>query len=246
MTFSRIPVLYFKFKIDDRDLSKTMSFFPLVGCLVAAIVSIYIFLFGTFLPKNILVITSIFLLVVLTGAFHEDGFADTCDSYGVYSRQKMLEVMRDSRIGTFGALGLIFLILIRFSALSELNVSDMPPALILSMTLGRFLLMPVFYALPYIGVGGGVNQTNKILSFGLTEMFFAFFTAFVVGMLILKSFYLVALFVVVGQVLIFCFGLYFYKRIGGLTGDIGGALEQIGEVLALIFFVLLKNGTLSI
>ena len=136
---TRIPVKISD-KIEDRDYGYSMAWFPAVGLILGWILALAfklaIFLFN----PAITVVLVITIYMFLTGAMHIDGLSDACD--GLYGgrgdKKKTLEIMKDSRIGTIGALSLVLDIGLRFALLYSLPVSKIPSALILMVVMGRW------------------------------------------------------------------------------------------------------------
>ena len=171
---------------------------------------------------------------MLTGAMHEDGLADTADGlWGGWTRARRLEIMRDSHIGSYGVLALILVMLIRWSALSALIGADMLwPAVIAAAVLSRVPMAVMIAALPNAR-GSGLSQSVGQPSSG---------TALVACGLGLAVAVLVAgpsaalWMVLVGALPCVALALVARARIGGQTGDILGASQQLTEAAALAAF----------
>jgi len=103
-------------------INKSSRYFPLVGMVVGGIGALGYFGSQFVLPIDIAIIISMIATVWITGAFHEDGFADVCDGFGGgWTKEKILTIMKDSRLGTFGVSGLIFILGLKFLALLHLQ-----------------------------------------------------------------------------------------------------------------------------
>src|SRR5436190_7873550 len=101
-------------------LNKTSRYFPLVGWIVGGITFVVYYLSAFIFTIEIAVILSIIAGILITGAFHEDGFADVCDGFGGgWTKEKILLIMKDSSIGAYGAIGLVLLFLLKFQSMSE-------------------------------------------------------------------------------------------------------------------------------
>lgn len=241
MFFTRIPVPSFK-NYDESDLNKCTRYFPLVGILVGAI-SFFAFYCSAFLfPISISVIFSLLAGVLVTGAFHEDGFADCFDGFGGgWSKSKILDIMKDSRLGTYGTVALIFLFLLKFFALSTLverfqdNWLSIFLIFITYHSLARLTGISVSFLLPYSREDENSKSKPLAKSFSWKE---------VVGSMIfgllpfcfliadISIYFLAAIPVLV--LLILYSKYYFNKWIEGFTGDCLGCVEQFAEVFILL------------
>jgi adenosylcobinamide-GDP ribazoletransferase len=117
--YTRIPI-----RIDHPDsdhLNESIKYFPIIGFLTGSLFFVsYIFLSHAF-GSDLGILFALLTGILLTGALHEDGFADVCDGFGGgWTKPKILEIMKDSRVGTYGLIGLIFLLLIKFFAIKQL------------------------------------------------------------------------------------------------------------------------------
>ena len=136
---TRIPVKI-KDKIEDRDYGYSMAWFPAVGLVLGGILALAFKLAVFLFNPAIAVLLVITIYMFLTGALHIDGLSDAGDGLygGKGDKVKTLEIMKDSRIGTIGALALVLDIGLRFALLSSLPVSRIPASLILMAVLGRW------------------------------------------------------------------------------------------------------------
>lgn len=244
-TYTRLPLPPIRdWKPEDANRSlKGFTFVGIVvGCIAACTYILSNYLFGPMLG----VVLSVASSALVTGCFHEDGFADMLDGFGGGATQeKILEIMKDSRNGTFGTIGLIFLILVKIAGLYVIlpersSVESAMMVLLVMLiinTLPRAVSASVVYVLPYVRKDGSgkLNFLPRTQNNGWIPLWIvgilplAFTTALEPRcLLILPVLALVAL----------AFGTYIKKRIGGYTGDCLGALEQICE-LAVILTILI-------
>ncbi len=161
-----------------------------------------------------------------------DGFADFCDGFfGGKERTDILRIMKDSRVGAWGALGVALLTLTKFELLQALPSKAI--VFLLAMAASRWAQVVLSFALPYAGLGGGMSErvANKI---GLREVLSAtVFLIFPVLCLGIKGFFILA-----GAILfLFFIGLLFKKRIGGVTGDLLGAASELTEICIFLLAV---------
>ena len=168
---------------------------------------------------------------IVTGAFHEDGLADTADALGGASQEQRLEIMRDSRVGTFGALALVLVTLGKVGALQNIDGTDALVALIAAHALGRTAALALMLTLPTARPAGlGAAYTTHLPRRLLTVVVVVFVAAAaslgVAGLAAVGAvFGVVALTAVVA-----------HRRFGGLTGDVLGAAEQLSELAVLLVF----------
>lgn len=220
---------------EPEELARSVRWFPLIGALVgmagAVVMSGALLLW----PATIAALLALTVMIALTGAFHEDGFADAADGlFGGMTPARRLEIMKDSRIGTFGGAALILLILLRWQALVALPLAQVWAALVAAHALGRAATPILALALPYVREGA----SNKPVAEGVRLGDLAI--SLMVGTL-----FGIPLFSAIGPVasmLLACacigvlasLGWLFQRKIGGITGDCLGAATQTLEVTILL------------
>src|SRR3989338_4655702 len=213
-----------------------MAWFPAVGLVLGGILALAFKLAVFLFNPAIAVLLVITVYMFLTGALHIDGLSDTCD--GLYGgrgdKVKILEIMRDSRIGTIGALALVLDIGLRFALLYSLPVSRIPASLILMVVLGRW--GQVFFCLnaPLARAEGRGGSFSSSLTPGI--FWFSSITMFGICLFLLKPFSS-ALLLVFLVVIIRLAKNYFARKIGGITGDAIGAVNEITEIFVLFFIL---------
>jgi adenosylcobinamide-GDP ribazoletransferase len=223
---------------DERDLARSMAFFSLVGLLIGLLLTLGYFLLSFLLPKSLVLWLTLGLLAFLTRGLHLDGFADTIDGLASGGpREKILEVMRDSRIGAFGVIGLIFLIGAKYLSLDQMMDQSIPRALILMAVMGRNSMVLVCFRSAYARSAEGLA---KPFAENLTarEMILSSVVAFGIGLLLMG---VKGVVVFLGTVL-FSLGyrFFFIKKLKGVTGDILGGANELAEVICLILLVILE------
>ena len=210
-----------------------LAFFPAVGILVATIAA-GVYAAGTALGLNALAVAVLTVVssAIVTGAFHEDGLADVCDGLGPHTREDALRVMRDSRIGTFGGVGLWMLLTLKASGIASLPPAHLWAALVAAHMLARWSSLPLSMALPYAREAKGANAGIAALVTGRETAIATLITIMVIW---------ASLGVVHGSLLFLGAALvaaatgWFYKnKFGGVTGDCLGATNQLVEVATLL------------
>ena len=213
--------------------------FPLVGFFVGVIAASVLWIgHGLFAPA-VAVLLSMIGTVLLTGAFHEDGFADTCDALGgAVTRERALAIMKDSRIGAYGAAGLALMLGLKAATLVSLPLMAALPAVLLAHTASR--LAPVLL-IRWLRYAGDVDHAKaKPLAQQVSRVDVAvaaaWVAALVLGLLLWQPAWrwpLVSALLAATAGLLWC-RRWLRKRLGGYTGDTLGATQQITEVLVLL------------
>ena len=224
---------------EGKGLARSMAFFPSVGLLIGLLLAVAYLLLSFLFSKSLVLWLTLGCLALLTRGLHLDGFADTIDGFAAGGpKEKILEVMRDSRIGAFGVVGLILLIGAKYLALDEITGLSIPRSLILMTVMGRNSMVWVCYRSPYARSGGGLA---KPFAENLTarEMILSSASALGIGLLLWG---LEGALVFLGIGLFsFTFRLFFLKKLKGVTGDILGAANELAELICLVLLVLLDK-----
>ncbi|MCJ8323279.1 MAG: adenosylcobinamide-GDP ribazoletransferase [Rhizobiales bacterium] len=229
MVLTRLP--FIKIKNDDFDLRNSLWVFPLVGVVLGLLLFAAISLIAEFhLPAAISAILCLFILVLLTGALHEDGLADCADALGGSDPARRLEVMRDSQIGTYGSIALVFSLGLRATIMYYLwDGSYLVEALIVCLVASRSAMIYVpFFTQPARPDGLAAtfkNVEKKQLVIGQIILFVV--GLFTVGELIF--------FIMIATVAFTYLAAKFAeKKFGGFTGDVLGAVEQMVQIICLL------------
>jgi adenosylcobinamide-GDP ribazoletransferase len=225
-----------------RDLGRSMACYPLVGLLLGVLLWGAYWLFSHAFPRTLCDGLILLLWVIITGAFHLDGLADTLDGLAAgKSATERLQIMRDHRVGTFGAVGLILILGIKFLALNSLPEEIIGKTLLVTLVLSRWSMVQLTYRTPYARPEGGLGKAFKD-NVGKREMWIATASSLVIAVFLLR-FWGAVLWLAVG-VSALGIQLFFQKKIGGVTGDILGAADEVHEILVLIMGVGIFRGYL--
>jgi adenosylcobinamide-GDP ribazoletransferase len=241
MFYSRIPVPSWMTH-NEEMLNKASIYFPVIGWIVGGIASLTFYGFNWLFPTEIALILSMICGILTTGAFHEDGFADVCDGFGGgWTKMKILDIMKDSRLGTYGAAGLGLILTLKFLSLKQLEPTLIPWVLMIAHPLSRFVALSFVYTHEYVRENEDSKAKPLAKKLSASELFIAFCFAVVplLGYLFwFKS--LEVLLVFLPLVLVKAYlARYFTKWIGGYTGDCLGATQQVSEVIIYLFFLAL-------
>jgi len=226
-----------KRELSPEQLGRATAYFPVVGLIIGGILIVLNWLLGFILPASVVNALLIVALVIITGALHLDGFADTCDGIaGHKTVEERWQVMHDSRTGAFGVVGIVLLLLVKYIALNNI-----PPV----FTIAVLLFMPVVsrWAMVYaIFVFRYARPSGLGTAFKKATRWPEFTTATIITMVIAIA--LFPLFSITGFLLIFgiwiittAFSFYLKYKFAGLTGDTYGAINEVAEVMALVFAI---------
>ncbi|WP_432821545.1 adenosylcobinamide-GDP ribazoletransferase [Trichloromonas sp.] len=220
-------------------LGRSMAFFPAVGLLLGLVLVVIDSLLTPLIPRAVVDSLLVLVMIAVTGALHLDGIADLCDGLaGGKDREGILRIMKDSRVGAIGVVGLVMVILLKYLALHNVPVQLKSAALIFMPAAGRWVQVVLATYCGYIRPGGGTGGAF-VDNVGERELIIASFT------LLLAA---VILFGFKGLVVLVLLGLgamlllrYFQVRLGGVTGDVLGAGNEIMEIFALLLVLALKG-----
>jgi adenosylcobinamide-GDP ribazoletransferase len=219
-------------RVEDDWLIRAAKYFPLIGIIVGGFSAGVLLLAGEiwtgFLPPLLAVAAG----TALTGALHEDGLADTADGLGGgRSRETRLVIMKDSRIGTYGALALGFSVALRIAALAALPLWTGAAALIAAHAGGRFAAAAIMSLLPYAGDPAATKLTYTEASLRRSELVLAVIFVLVASLPLARTGVLAALIgLSLGAALAASLAGRAQRLIGGYTGDVLGSTEQLFEV----------------
>lgn len=235
--FTRLPVPQWVGHSPEQ-LNHAARYFPLMGIIVGLVGASVTYLFAMILPISLAIILGMVTTILTTGAFHEDGFADAVDGFGGgYGKLRILDIMKDSRVGSYGVIAMALLLLAKFTALSEIasqhSVALACVVLISGHAISRLASTTLLYFLEY--VREDALSKSKPLSTQLTRLelciagFFGLLPA--AGLLyVWPQPYAFAVSLLLVLITSICAARYFNKHIGGYTGDCLGATQQIAEM----------------
>jgi adenosylcobinamide-GDP ribazoletransferase len=224
--FTRVPVPRWV-GFERAYLNAAARYFPLVGAMVGGVAALVYLAALRVFPAGVAVLLSMVATLVLTGAFHEDGLADCADAFGGgYTRDDVLRIMHDSRIGAFGAIALMMALALKWQTLTS-----MPPAraawiMLAAHAASRVFAISYLVTLDYVRAEGKAKPVAQRMSvsalavacaFGLPWLVWIDWTRACVTFAVLAA-------------LRFFIGRYFVRRIGGYTGDCLGFAQQVFEI----------------
>jgi adenosylcobinamide-GDP ribazoletransferase len=214
--------------LDYQQLPRAAVYLPLIGWLIGGVAALSFYLADLVWPQVTAVILALITGILITGALHEDGFADVCDGFGGgMDKQRILEIMKDSHIGVYGVLGLSLMLLLKISVLIALPAAAVPLVLLAGHSFSR--LSPLLLMRRYnYARGNDSKSSGAVYKPNLQELAFAAVFALLPLVLLPTLFALAIIPVLLATLLL---GHYFYRRIGGYTGDCLGASQQVAETI---------------
>jgi adenosylcobinamide-GDP ribazoletransferase len=231
--------LSLKRELSPAQLGRATAWFPLAGLVIGIILALLNWLMGFILPASVANVLLIVALVVVTGAMHLDGFADTCDGIAGHKPvEERWRVMHDSRTGAFGVVGVVLLLLVKYVSLNNIPANMMLPTLLFMPVFSRWAMVYAIFAFPYArpeGLGKAYKEATRrpqftmatIITLGIAAALFPLFSF--LGLILIVCIWIITT----------LFALYFKHKFAGLTGDTYGAINEIAEVMALIFIIVI-------
>lgn len=237
-----IPKRLSAFEPESRHLQHSKRYFTLVGLLIGLIMAGGFTLFLMLFNRELALILTMLLGVMVTGGLHEDGFADSCDVFGAgatgSNKNRILAIMKDSRIGAFAAIGLILLFLVKFTALKNIPFYQVAKVLILANGGSRFFLTLLIQYLPYIRPIENSRMHQHLEKKGhkkLEDILVPAALLLLASVLMFSFLHFAIAMLISGMVTLLMF-YYLKKRFEGFTGDLLGACQQILELTFYLIF----------
>lgn len=229
--FTRLPFWRIA-NVPKEYYKRVVPLWSMTGWLTGGIMAGAFCVASSFLPVSISIIIAIISRLFITGALHEDGYADFCDGFGGgVSRERILEIMKDSHIGSYGVIGLIVYYILIFSLISSLPETVIPYALIMADTYSKFLCSHIVNFLPYARKENEAKSKviyNRMNTHDIiTSAFFGLLPIFVY-MYKVHSYLLIIPMIVPMLSVMFLFKMM-HDKIKGYTGDCCGAAFIISE-----------------
>jgi len=242
--FTRIPVrLPEVFK--PEMLHKASRYFALVGVFIGVVTALIFAVFASFLPISLAILISMACSLLLTGAFHEDGWADVWDGFGGgWTVEQKLNIMKDSRLGTYGAAALFFILMLKYQSLLLLTSSEdnsilmLCCALILAHTLSRAVSTSLIFSMTYVSEDAQSKVKPLAQHLSINSLLVLVITGALVLFILLPALHCLVMVICLWgmrQLLIF----WFNRQLGGFTGDCLGAAQQVLEVAIYIILLVL-------
>jgi adenosylcobinamide-GDP ribazoletransferase len=230
--FTRVPIPGWV-GFEPAWLQHASRYFPLAGLLVAGVVVLIYGAAAWLWPAPIAVLLSTAAGLYLTGAFHEDGMADMCDGFGGgHTRERIMEIMKDSRIGSYGAVALVVTLGLKCTALSLLAPGQAIGALLLAHPVSRLAAVSLIRSASYARDDGKAKPMAQEMRAGefVIATACALLPALALGAFDVLSWPAIGAAVAASAIVAWWLRGMFVRRIGGYTGDCLGAVQQVSEV----------------
>jgi adenosylcobinamide-GDP ribazoletransferase len=242
MFYTRIPVPSSIDHAADK-LNQATRYLPFIGWITGAVMIALLYALSFVAPLTICILLSLVMGIWLTGAFHEDGFADMCDGFGGgWTKEKILDIMKDSRVGTYGMLGLMLLMLTKFFSLQALPLEKIILAIAVAHPLSRLTAVTIIYTHNY--VRENEDSKAKPLAKGITtpSLIVAAFWGLIPFIAVVMYLQHYSLLIILPALLLVRWYMVrlMQKWIGGYTGDCLGAMQQVAETIIYLCFCIVE------
>ncbi|WP_392344047.1 adenosylcobinamide-GDP ribazoletransferase [Pseudoalteromonas prydzensis] len=240
---TRVPVPL-NFTVTGAHLNQASRYFALVGLLLGVLLALLYSIFQLLLPPSISVLLMMAVGLLLTGAFHEDGWADVWDGFGGgWQVEQKLTIMKDSRLGTYGAAALFIILLVKFQSLLLLSESllSVLSAIVIGQCLSRAVATSLIFSMDYVSADASAKVKPLAMHLSVTSLATLLLTAatllvslIAVGVLLWQTaFILIAVLLILRVIMI----RWFKQQLAGYTGDCLGAAQQLSEVVIYLTLV---------
>lgn len=228
--FTRIPVPD-RIPYSETLLNHAAQYFPAIGLCIGLFAAAVYALAQSIFPQSVSILLAMASTIYITGAFHEDGLSDMADGLGGgWNKDKILEIMKDSRVGNYGVVAIVSALAFKFVCLAEVDVYWVPLLLVAGHAFSRYCAVLIMSGMHYARQGAGSGSKVKPLAthmsrngllvasvFGLAPLVFLPYPAMLLGLL-------------GGLSITIWLGRKLQKWLGGYTGDCLGAVQQLSEV----------------
>jgi adenosylcobinamide-GDP ribazoletransferase len=247
MQFLTIVTVRREYQEEERSLARSIVYFPVIGFLIGfVLINADKLMVLAALPQTIANILLVALWVLITRALHIDGLADTLDGLmGGHDAPSRLAIMKDSRLGTAGALGIFFILFLKYTALNNLYETEKAVALLTAPLLARWAQILMIYKAEYSreeGMGKAFVGQLRASGMAAASALALALSAFVVVRMDPRS---LAMFLCMFSgvlILTYLCRWFIVRKLGGVTGDAIGAVSELNEVFVLLLCVAFSSG----
>jgi adenosylcobinamide-GDP ribazoletransferase len=233
--FTRIPINK-NLNCEKENFRRGSIFFPVVGLFIGSLQWLVYYLLIKVLPVNITALFVVIIPIIITGGLHVDGLGDTCDGFFSFKgdKNRIIEIMKDSTVGTYASIAIVFDMLARYVAASTVIEMNLPLILIATPVIARFTVVFICY------IGKNAKETGSgnifIGNIHNKQMAIVAVTTFFLAVLLIglnKS----SILIITALAFTFLFNKFCEGKITGLTGDTLGANNELVEILTLVLFI---------
>jgi len=216
----------------EKELEKCLPFFPVVGLLIGIVIAAFDHVMRFIFPPLPASVMTVIAMTAISGGLHMDGLADTADGFfSARPRERVLEIMRDSRTGVMGVLAVVFVIVLKISVLISLFPPLRPGIIVLMPLAGRCSFVVMMTALPYVRREGGLATAFGV---GKSWLNVLWSSAFLLAAGWLAGHWMGLAASFSALLMAALFSVYCFRKIGGYTGDTLGAGCEITEIIPAI------------
>ncbi|ACQ53773.1 adenosylcobinamide-GDP ribazoletransferase [Clostridium botulinum] len=234
--FTRIPINK-NLQCEKVNFRRGAFFLPVVASIIGGMEFLIYLGLKNFLPPNVIIVLLLLFTAMITGGLHMDGLADTCDGFfSLRDKERIIEIMKDSRMGAFGTIAMIINLLLKYQLLYSLVLKDCSIAIILAPVIGRISILFLCLSKRTAKKNGSGNifigNMSKPIIFLITIIALAMNTYFLELKITIISFTAVL-------IITYLFYLLCLNKINGLTGDTLGACNELGEITFLLILLMM-------
>lgn len=220
-------------KLDESSYNRSLRYFPFTGAVVGVVSASAYWVSSLLFSSNISIILSMVASILFTRAIHEDGFSDLCDGFGGgFTKDRVLEIMKDSSVGAFGAIGILLMLGLKFLSLGDIPETLVIPTTIAAHSISRQMAISFIYTLDYARTDSSSKSKIILTKYTIKDLIINIICGWTPIIWLIVEGNIISISVVIPLLLIRYYLAYlFKKRIDGYTGDTLGAAQQIFEVV---------------
>ncbi|MCJ7426723.1 MAG: adenosylcobinamide-GDP ribazoletransferase [Dehalococcoidales bacterium] len=222
---------------EPRQLAASLSYFPVIGIVIGAVLFLVNWGLAALFSPTVSAALTLAVWVLISGALHLDGLIDCCDGLAGGTPAQRLKIMADSRVGAYGIVGVCIILLIKYAAIVSLPATWKLEALLLVPMLGVWAMVFALFAFPYVRKEG-LGRHFKV---GANGYRFALVTLLTLAAAIGLARWQGVIVMAITGLIALGMGYFFKVRLGGLTGDVYGAIKEVSEAIILALFPVIVN-----
>jgi adenosylcobinamide-GDP ribazoletransferase len=222
---------------EPRQVAASLSYFPVVAVIIGGIIFLADWGLSAVFSPYVSAALTLAVWVLLSGALHLDGLVDSCDGLAGNTPAQRLRIMADSRVGAYGIIGVCIVLLIKYAALVSLPEIWRLEALLLVPMLGVWAMVFALFFFPYVRKEG----LGRHFKAGANGYRFALVTLLTLAAAVGLARWQGVIIMAITGLITLGLGYFFKARLGGLTGDVYGAIKEVSEAIVLALFPVILN-----